>query len=29
MLALVQKPHTEISTYGENVPELVDWINKR
>ena len=29
MLALVKKPHIEISLHGENVAELVDWIKKR
>lgn len=29
MLALVKKPHIEISLHGEHVMELVDWIKKR
>ena len=29
MLALVKKPHIEISLHGEHVSELVDWIRKR
>ncbi len=29
MLALVKKPHIEISLHGEQVAELVDWIKKR
>ena len=29
MLALVKKPHIEISLQGENVAELVDWIKKK
>ena len=29
MLALVKKPHIEISLHGEHVAELVDWIKKR
>ena len=29
MLALVKKPHIEISINGENVAELVDWIRKK
>ena len=29
MLALVKKPHIEISLHGEQVAELVDWIRKR
>ncbi len=29
MLALVKKPHIEISLHGEHVAELVDWIRKR
>jgi ribosome-binding protein aMBF1 (putative translation factor) len=29
MLALVKKPHIEISLHGEDVAELVDWIKKR
>jgi ribosome-binding protein aMBF1 (putative translation factor) len=29
MLALVKKPHTEISLHGEHVSEIVDWIKKR
>ncbi|OGV67977.1 MAG: hypothetical protein A2498_01890 [Lentisphaerae bacterium RIFOXYC12_FULL_60_16] len=29
MLALVKKPHIEISLHGEHVTELVDWIKKR
>lgn len=29
MLALVKKPHIEISLQGENVGELVDWIRKK
>jgi DNA-binding XRE family transcriptional regulator len=29
MLALVKKPHIEISIHGENVAELVDWIRKK
>ncbi len=29
MLALVKKPHIEISLHGEHVSELVEWIKKR
>jgi ribosome-binding protein aMBF1 (putative translation factor) len=29
MLALVKKPHIEISLQGEHVGELVDWIRKK
>ncbi len=29
MLALVKKPHTEISLQGEGAGELVDWIRKK
>jgi len=29
MLALVKKPHIEISLHGEHLAELVDWIKKR
>jgi ribosome-binding protein aMBF1 (putative translation factor) len=29
MLALVKKPHIEISLHGEQVTELLDWIKKR
>jgi ribosome-binding protein aMBF1 (putative translation factor) len=29
MLALVKKPHIEISLQGEHVGELVDWIKKK
>jgi len=29
MLALVKKPHIEISLQGERVAELVDWIRKK
>ena len=29
MLALVKKPHIELSIHGENVSELVDWIRKK
>ncbi len=29
MLALVKKPHIEISLHGEQVAELLDWIKKR
>ena len=29
MLALVKKPHIEISLHGENVGELVEWIRKK
>ena len=29
MLALVKKPHIEISLHGEQVGELVDWIKKK
>jgi len=29
MLALVKKPHIEISLHGEHVSEIVDWIKKR
>ena len=29
MLALVKKPHIEISLHGENVVELIDWIRKK
>jgi ribosome-binding protein aMBF1 (putative translation factor) len=29
MLALVKKPHIEISIHGEHVSELVDWIKKK
>jgi len=29
MLALVKKPHIEISLQGERVGELVDWIKKK
>ena len=29
MLALVKKPHIEISLHGEHVAELVDWIRKK
>jgi len=29
MLALVKKPHIELSIHGEQVAELVDWIRKK
>lgn len=29
MLALVKKPHIEISIQGENVGELIEWIRKK
>ena len=29
MLALVKKPHIELSLQGENVEELIDWIKKK
>ncbi|MBN2302608.1 MAG: helix-turn-helix transcriptional regulator [Lentisphaerae bacterium] len=29
MLALVKKPHIEISLHGEHIVELVDWIKKK
>ena len=29
MLALVKKPHIELSIQGEHVSELVDWIRKK
>ena len=29
MLALVKKPHIELSIHGEQVSELVDWIRKK
>jgi len=29
MLALVKKPHIELSLQGENVDELIDWIKKK
>ena len=29
MLALVKKPHIELSLSGENVDELIDWIRKK
>lgn len=29
MLALVKKPHIELSIHGEHVAELVDWIRKK
>jgi ribosome-binding protein aMBF1 (putative translation factor) len=29
MLALVKKPHIELSIHGENVSELVAWIRKK
>ncbi len=29
MLALVKKPHIEISLHGEKVAELVEWIRKK
>jgi ribosome-binding protein aMBF1 (putative translation factor) len=29
MLALVKKPHIEISLHGEHVGEIVDWIKKK
>ncbi len=29
MLALVKKPHIELSIHGEHVDELVDWIRKK
>ncbi|MBM3325146.1 MAG: helix-turn-helix transcriptional regulator [Calditrichaeota bacterium] len=29
MLALVKKPHIEISLHGEHVAELVEWIKKK
>jgi len=29
MLALVKKPHIEISLHGEHVSELVEWIRKK
>ncbi len=29
MLALVKKPHIELSIHGEHVSELVDWIRKK
>ena len=29
MLALVKKPHIEISLHGEHVSELIEWIKKK
>lgn len=29
MLALVKKPHIELSIHGEHVSEFVDWIRKK
>ena len=29
MLALVKKPHIELSIHGENVDELIEWISKK
>ena len=29
MLALVKKPHIELSIHGEHVDELLDWIKKK
>jgi len=29
MLALVKKPHIELSIHGENVDELIDWISRK
>ena len=29
MLALVKKPHIEISIHGEHVDEMLDWIKKK
>lgn len=29
MLALVKKPHIELSIHGEHVDELLDWIRKK
>jgi len=29
MLALVKKPHIELSLHGENVDELIDWISRK
>ena len=29
MLALVKKPHIELSIHGENVDELINWISKK
>ena len=29
MLALVKKPHIELSIHGEHVDELLDWIQKK
>ena len=29
MLALVKKPHIELSIHGEHVPELIAWIRKK
>ena len=29
MLALVKKPHIELSIHGENIDELIDWIKKK
>lgn len=29
MLALVKKPHIELSIHGEHTAELVDWIRKK
>jgi ribosome-binding protein aMBF1 (putative translation factor) len=29
MLALVKKPHIELSIHGERVSELLDWIRKK
>lgn len=29
MLALVKKPHIEISLQGENVEEVIEWIKKK
>jgi ribosome-binding protein aMBF1 (putative translation factor) len=29
MLALVKKPHIELSLHGEHVEELLDWIKKK
>jgi len=29
MLALVKKPHIEMSLHGEHVAEIVDWIRKK
>ena len=29
MLALVKKPHIELSLHGQNVEELIEWISKK